>query len=425
MATKKKTTAKRSSASAQYVGLKKALSVLLVIILVLDFFAVGLIGYTIYYYHHNPPTTTAVGKVDALAYDAEGKYAMELNLYTNEKKNGVEVSEFRVNYYIDTQIPTSETGKAEITANNTDSVGNVSSSGIIADCFKDTYTQGVQFVGEPNFTQAQAFDLWGWRFNGVINLENANYYNTSNGTSYTAINKLDYLDKWIIDFGENTLGRITQDKGYEFVANGYFGFSYYLHKDVNVLVRDIFKSAESLENGKKVLVFDLSDYLTFEYFSTDDYKFHTPDTTDQHLYVNVLVNKSENGMVNAEQSMFGLVDDNAEWTFDGVVAEDYWTSHTEINLTENDFVVNSTTNEMTLKSGAIAYYSQFDAQALDLTINIDLSKTTGAGLSKNAFGGLQVDRIIVTATEATLFTYYANLADSIISDSNVSLEVIE
>jgi len=425
MSKKRRSSASTRQSATQFSTAKRILSVFFVILLVLDVFAVGLIGYTIYYYRHNPPTTTAVGKVDTLVYDVEQKYAIELNLYTNDKQNGIEVKEFRVNYYIDTLIPTSETGKSEMTANNTDSVGNVSNSGIIADCFKDTYTQGVQFIGKSIFEQEQSFDLLGWRYNIMLAPVNANFYNTSNGTSYKAINELDYLDKWIIDFGENNLGRITQDKGYEFISEGYLWLKYYLHKDINVLIRDIFRSAESLEYGKKVLVFDLSDYLTFEYFSTDDYKFHVPSTTDQHLYINVLVNKSENGMINAEQSMFGLVNNNSDWSYDGVVAEDYWTSHTGINLTEADFDVNSTTKEMTLKSSAIKYYSQFDANTLDLTINIDLSKTTGTGLSKNAFGDLKVDRIIVSSDSASTFTYYANLADSIIADSNVTLEVVE
>ena len=424
MAKQKSKSKSKGRAAVQQSPLRKTLSVLLSILLVLDFFAVGLIGYTIYYYKHNPPTTTAVGKVDALAYDSEGKYAMELNIFSNDKKNGLEVSEFRVNYYIDTLIPETDAGKADITQSNTDSNGNVNASGIIADCFKDTYTQGVQFVGEPNFrTEQTAEGLWG-RYNLQVYPQSAYYYNTTTGTSYTAINKLDYLDKWIIDFGGNQLGRITQDKGYDFLRNGYLWVTYYVHKDINLLIKDIFKSAESLEYGKKVLVFDLSDYLTFEYFSTEDYKFHTPNTTDQHLYINVLVNKSENGMVNSEQSMFGLIEGKAGWTYDGVVAEDYWTAHTEINLTEADFEVGSD-NLMTLKSAAIEYYSQFDNDYVDIIINIDLDRTLGAGFGRNAFGNLLADKIIITSSTATTFTHYGDLPCVIVASSNVTLEVVQ
>ena len=421
MATKKKS---KGRAVVQQSPLKKALSVLLVILLVLDFFAVGVIGYTVYYYKHNPPTTTAVGKVDALAYDSEGKYAMELNIFSNDKKNGLEVNEFRVNYYIDTLIPETESGKASITQNNTDSKGNVNASGIIADCFKDTYTQGIQFVGEPKFRVEQKEQgLWG-RYNLQVYPQQAHYYNTTTGTSYTAINKLDYLDKWIIDFGGNNLGRITQDIGFEFLQNGFLWVTYYLHKDVNLMLKNIFESARSLEYGKKVLVFDLSDYLTFEYFSTEDYKFHKPPTTDQHLYVNILVNKSENGMVNSEQSMFKLIEGKSGWTYDGVIAEDYWSTHTEINLTETDFDVDEETKLMTLKTQASEYYSQFDAYALDVIINIDLNKTVGVGFAKNAFGKLLPDKIIITSSAQTKFTYY-ELPCRIIAGSNVTLEVVQ
>lgn len=422
MSAKRKTSKK---AVAQQTPLKKALSVLLVILLVLDFFAVGIIGYTIYYYQHNPPTTTAVGKVDALTYDPEGKYAMELNIFTNDKKNGLAVNEFRVNYYTDTLIPETDAGKADITNSNTDSTGNVSTTGIIADCFKETYTQGIQFVGEPQFRIEQTdAGLFSFRYNLQVYPQNASFYNTTNGTSYTAINALDYLDKWIIDFGENKLGRITQDIGFEFYKNGVLGVTYYLHKDVNLMLQDIFASAKSLNYGKNVLVFDLSDYLTFEYFSTEDYRFHTPSTTDQHLYINILVNKSENGMVNSEQSMFKLVKSVANWTYDGVVAEDYWTTRTEINLTEADFVVDSATGLMSIKAEAVQYYSQFDVDSLDIVINIDLGKTAGTGFAKNAFSDLQVRQAIITSDTATTFRYYPESC-SIIATENVTLEVMK
>ena len=406
---KKKPARKRTSTKAK-ASEKRVSAIFLILLYIFVALSIGVIGYTIYYFKNNPPTTIAVGEVDSLTYSEDKQYPIEILYASNAKNNGERVYEVRMNYYIDPELPSSTAG--------------LTSSDVLAQTFKQTYSSGIQFVNKISFKSDTAHigGLFAPSFLTSYTPSGAYYYNTSNNISYDAIQELDYKDKWIIDFGEGKLGRITQDVEKQKVAT-IAGGTYYDNQNINKMLMDIFYCVDSLEYGKQVLLFDVSDYLTFEYFSTEDLKFHTPDVDEQHLYVNILVDKTENGMVKHEQSLFDIVANDSNWTFDGVVAADYWTSHAEVNLTIADFDVID--NKLSLKQDAIEYYSAFAPSELDMTITIDLTDSTATGLTRGAFGELSVDTIVVTSQIVTTFTYYELPDCSIIADNNVTLEVIE
>lgn len=420
---KTSTTKKKSNTVTQSNGLKKVIACCVVFVLILVLAFVGVIGYTLYYVYNNPPTTVAVGNVDSLAYDPNGRYFIELKMFTNEKNNGRFAYEYKMNFYTDTTIPTTDSGKQNIIDQNTNEDGQIDKDGIIKDVFKTVYSQGVQFLDKVEFEGVASVS-------GLLTTQSyvypkdAYYYNTDDDTSYTAIQALDYLDKWIVDFGEGNLGRISQDKGFVNVGSLdvlFLSVNFQTRYDVNLLMQDIYNSAQSLDYGKQVLMFDLSDYFTFEYFSTDDLQFHTPTTDEQHLYVNVLVDKSENGIISAEQSQFGLIAGDPNWSYSGVEPENYYTSHTAINLTQADFDIQN--GLLVLKQSAVEYFSSFDPETIDLNINIDLTQTEGSGFARNAFGDLLVDHIIITSSYPTTFTYYTAPCE-IVANDNVSLEVV-
>lgn len=408
---KKKTLSQRQAKAKSIVIAARVKAFCLIMLYLLVVVSIGVIAYSYYYFNNNPPTTVAIGEVDSLVYSSELQYPIEISYYTNDKQNGKRVYETRINYYLDTLLP------------ETSEESDLSLKELEDKYFKQTYSQGMQFVDDIEFTMN--FEKMASIFDPIAILsytpKDAYFYNTSNGTSYDAIQRLDYLDKWIIDFGEQQLGRITQDAPDKFIS-GNFMYSFYQKQNINALLKDIYQCIDSLEYGKQVILFDLSDYLTFEYFA-EDLKFHKPETDEQHLYINILVDKSVNGMIDHSQSLFGMVENNANWNITGVDATDYWTSHAEINLTSADFDV--VDGKLKLKTNAINYYSVFDPTLVDLIINIDLSTTDGTGFSQNAFGKLLVDKIIITSTFDTTFSYY-ELPENcqIIASDNVALEVI-
>ena len=410
--------AKQSDTKSSKTLSDKITAIVMTFIYILAVVSVGVIGYSLYYFLNDPPETTTTGYVDSLTYAPDETYPIEVSVYSNDKHNGIKVSELRLNYYTDTDIPTSDADIDNIKQDN-----NYNNSEILEDLFKVIYSSGIQFVDEVKFNKVEQTGGW---FEAAMywNMEpeNAFFYNTTNGTSYDAINELDYLDKWIIDFGEGVLGRIEQDKGNVVVDKVVWSLRY-MRYDIMLFIQDVFQSVESLDYGKQVLMFDLSDYFTFRIFSTEDMKFHVPETDDLNLFVNILVNKSENGMINSSQSLFGCVSNNSNWSYDHVDSEDYWTSHTAINLSQADFAVSDSL--LSLDSSAIDYYSTFDPEILDITVYIDLTQTTGTGVTLDAFGDLLVDRIVVSSNYPTTFTYY-NLPENcvIVANDNVTLEVI-
>lgn len=422
MATKKRKTRtksqnrsypKTSSKARSSAQPKKALTVFIAILFVLMFASLASIAYAFYYFNNDPPTSVIVGKVDALAYDKEENYPIEIQLYTNTKGNGKYAYEYKTNYYTDTEIP------EQTTLTNADK--------IIAECFKTVYSQGVQFIDEAVFTynkKTTGLGIhsagFGFRIDRYLIPKNAFFYNTSNGVSFEATNNLDYLDNWIIDFGANSLGMITQDKGFTF-DHSFLWNHYYYHIDIYNLIFDIYSTVDSLDYGKQVIAFDLSDYLTFEFFDVNDLKFHTPQSDQQHLYVNVLVNKSENGLVDASQSLFKSVQGDSNWNYTGIQSTEYWTSHTVISLTEADFVLDNN-NLLSLNPKALAYYKLF--YDLDIEVNINVENTSGVGFARNAFDTLAINRIIIVSSYTTIWKHYNDLPCAIITDSNVTLEVI-
>lgn len=418
MATKKKTSAtKRKKSNTSAISVDKITSVAMIILHIVAFIGLLAISYALYYFRNSPPTTVATGYVDSLAYAPDETYAIELQYFTNESNNGLRAYEVKFNYYTDIAIPNTDTEKEQIKVD-----ANYNADAILSSVFKTIYSSGVQLLGDDisfgvststTFSEVQA----------QIQLNNPYYFNSTNGVSYGAINKLDYKDNWIVDFGKGKLGKITQDKPVEKTGQ-FLWVSTTIRLDVNKFIRDVFDSINALSFGKQVLMFDLSDYFTFQYFSTEDLKFHSPSSDDVDLYVNILVNKDKNGMIDASQSLFGIVRDDAEWSYTGIQSSDYWKTHTEISLSDADFDLNEN-NELKLKNDAIEYFTNFDSETLNITIYINLANTNAVGFAKNAFGDLQIDSIVVTASFDAEFSYYELPENCVItSNDSVNLEVI-
>ncbi len=396
----------------------RTLSFVLVVMFVLLLASIFSVAYAIYYFKSTPPSTSATGYVDSLSYAPEQTYAIEVNYFDNSKKNGVLALEYRWNYYTDTLIPTTDSGVQNAKDNATTS-GKLDTDKLYSDLFKVLYSSGMQMIDTVQFelVRYQQPALLFGDFRYCSQPANAYYYNTTSGTSYTAINNLDYKDKWIIDFGAGQLGRVVQDKEAITLNEHPFGNSYY-RMDINKFMRDVFDCVSSLKYGKQVLMFDLSDYFVFEYFSTDDLKFHRPETDEQHLYMNILVNKSENGLIDKSQSLFGVVKGDSNWNYTGVQPSDYWQNKTVININETDFVVEN--NLFVLKPDAKKYYQSFNQEDLVIDVLIDITNLDVLGFGENAFSDLKIHSIIVTSDVEKSFSY-SGLSCTIVANSNVTL----
>ena len=97
---------------------------------------------------------------------------------------------------------------------------------------------------------------------------------------------------------------------------------------------------------------------------------HTSD--EQFLFTNIKVNISDNGLISSEQSMFGIVMNDADWTLDNTGREEYWQTKTTYYLDNEDLTVKYENSGFyaTIKTSVVNYLVPF--RNLNLVVNIDL-----------------------------------------------------
>lgn len=358
-----------------------------------------ILGGTLYYYFNDTTETVETKSINTLTYAEGQKFAMELNYYSNEKYNGKMLFEVKINYYTDVSIPTED------------------------DHAKPTHSTGAQFVDEVKmnhvYTMDGAIGLAGstWFYEPV----NAYLYNADNaGVGFSAIDKLDYQDSWIIDM-DGGLGLITQREAVE--ANKVLWFSVKNRDDIWAMILNLYEVVQSLNEGTQVLQLALSDYLLVKPYDGKQFS-STPVTEDNtdYTYVNVLVNKSNNGATEASQSLFGVVEKNAEWSATGAQPSDYWQSKTVKVLTINDFDITDS-NTLILKEGANNYLAPFTDAVFKVVL--DLSDYQITAFEAGCFRDLDIQYLFVNSSVAKSVGYHqADFAGLTIVTNNVTLEVI-
>ena len=386
--------------------------VLLVIITSLSFI---MLAYADFYWETNNRSTISTFYVDRLTYDPEQNYFIEVNYFSNELRNGEQVLEIRFNYYTDANTPDT---------NNPDS-------------FKNVYSTGIQFMGTPRFSLGD-YRLGGTGFLGLTDIlqrrnhfagnrgTNYFFYNTTNGISYNAINNLEMIENWIVDF-DGVVGKLVS-RG-DILMREAFLQRMYRHWNHIDMIEAMYNSIRNFENGINVLQFDMSRFFTGRQIVNG--QFAPPNSDLSWLFVNVKVNRSSNGMITSNQSLFGRVRDNHSWAHSTQgTPSDFWQSRTVVELTVRDFEFISTGVGANffgvLRADAVVFLRSFNN--LDIVININLNAPLPIGegifngLGVNPFGVLNIKEINIRSNTQTVF--YLPYAIPNINATNVTLVVI-
>lgn len=386
--TKKKNTTKAKSKSSTPTQTKspaidKVMQGALIVLYILAFLSLLIIGYY-FYYLESKPETVGTAYTDVLTYTQDQPFIAEVKYFSNQANNGKECFEFRMNYYTDTTIPSTP-----------DEYKNVYSSGM--QLFEDfTFNYEV----DPNWVDKS---VRYWKPNNPI------YYNSTNGTSYEAVNSLSYDDKWIVDFSGD-LGLLVQTEPVDYQQ--ILWVHRYFRYDINALVLDLYNSVKSLDNGKFILQYDFSKYFNVKKYNTETGQFDTDITTDnKFVFCNVVVEKSENGIVEADQSLFGIVNKKSNWSYSGAHNENYWEAMTNYSLTLADFdIVEINYHQyLKLKDEAISYLSSFGDLIINAVIDLDSTYLLENnidiyGFVENAFGELNITSLSISSSvERTLY----------------------
>ena len=352
--------------------------------------------------------------LDEATYSDEEKYFIEINYFNNEKGNGVEAFEIKLNFYTDAHLPEqNEDGSYDT---------------------KTMYSSGFQSIGglSYSFNEDTSLDaIFTGHDEHYYKIKDGYYYDTEMGaTSFGSLRgeKITDRDKFIYDInGELCL---VQTQGLTYTHNNAWVKQYTAH-DVSYFLTSIYETVKSLDSGEQIFVIDLSDYF-FVTLQNENGSFDTENHTsdEQFLFTNIKVNISDNGLISSEQSMFGIVMNDADWTLDNTGREEYWQTETTYYLENEDFTVRYEDGGFyaTLKTSVVNYMAPF--RNLNLVVNIDLDnfvvngqKIELRGLTEDAFSDLEIREINLTSTEQRDFYVYDT--SNINCDGNINLMLLE
>lgn len=374
------------------VGWKILIAILIIVGLPLN-------GWLCYYELCLKPATVVIETsfVDTAGYRDEDTYFMEVNYYSNEKKNGVECMEFKFNYYIDTSIPEK---KEDGTYDN-----------------KYMFSTGVQLYDGLDYYHTYNTS------NGISQsvthfvLDNATFYASPEGLNqgYEVTNTT--LGKsWIFDIDGKLC--LIENKGLVLTDN-FWWWNYYADYDIQFMIATTVMSIQSMKNGTTITAFNFSDYLKItKVYNPETGKFEEElvddNITQYFTFMNVKINKTDNGMIETKNSIFNCYKGDSAWSFNGIGdRKTYWRDDTIYDIDSNDFKFISADDgyNIELKDSCVEYLSQFADVILNVEINLDdfSSILNIVGFTKNPFKDLNVNSIKITSSTQKDFTVYGDL----------------
>lgn len=369
-----------------------------------------LVGWLIYYYMFLVDNVVVVANfVDSASYAEDETFFIEMNYFGNEKNNGEQVFEIKLNYYIEPDVPVK------------DEEGNYSE--------KYIYSSGAQFNADDFVLESETLLGW-WQNTDQYRLKNVYYYDKDAGNNgFKSTEELSKQDQWIWDVDGQLC--LLQMKGKTFNYTGTLGWNCYFNYDASALIFTMYNLAKSMPDGQSVKMINLSQY--FHLLEQDsDGKFTNEITDDNVLeektYVNIKINKSNNGMISAEQSLFKSYYGDSDWTFDGSEeSQTYWVDETIYNIGLQDFrysLVKNSTYELVLKNSCVDFLDDFEYLVLNVDIDLDdiNFNLNVIGFAENAFADLRVNQITLTASSNKEFVVYSPELYNIVTNNVTVVE---
>lgn len=354
--------------------------------------------------------------IDDMSYvtDTESKYFMNIEYFSNENKNGIENFSAMLNYYTDTTLP------------EKDENGN-----FITD--KYYYSSGIQFKNGFEYSIDTSFTTSPWYQYYYCVPKNCIYYNVDNqaDTTFKATNNLSDQDHWVYDI-DGQLCLIKSGKR-EPLNSTYFLWSEQQWCDINYALLKIYNSCKTLDDGEHILSLDLSEFFHIVMWNEETQKFDIEaNSTDEWTFVKVHIKKSSDGFVSASQSMFKAYQGDTKWSLYEISSDgDYWQIDNIYNLKleQFTFVYENKGYYLKLQDSVINFFKEFKNIRFELSIDLDNiylgSETIKIdGFAQNAFGGLNVTKIVLDSNNNLTFKTYDKTLN-IIHPDNISIEFLE
>lgn len=331
-------------------------------------------------YIDNQVPIDLVDKKDDLSQEEidyyENRVLFNVNYYSNEKNNGIELQEMNLEYFTDYTLSVSSCratgmqyiGDFENYVVNENDVGGADKY-VVPDFYYYDTTNLISWSGGKVATELNR------DFKFTIKIDNKPYLMQLTG-------KKEKISKFLWwDFVTETI--------------------YY---DYGSVFYDVLTAVEtnSIGHGDFYITLNLSKYFTLYEFDVNTGKYLDNNVADEiFTYAVCRFHYDENGATNSKQSLFGQIECNRNY---GITDTSYWQERYVYNLTEKDFNYRySETYKGYLLSVTQDIKSMFKSMPrAKVNINIDLNsgyyqsnKINVVGLDYNAFENFDIDTLII------------------------------
>lgn len=356
--------------------------------------------------------------------ELEDRYFLEVNYYSNDKENGIELQELRLNYFTSFNLLSSE-----YRSTGMQYVGNY--QGLPLDTWDGNSEFKFQIFGDKNRYYGTSEESVAIANNYVD--KSFYYYDSTNGISFNGVSnengsiatELKRSTQFIIKI-DNRAFSISLDKYFDKDVGdvrNFFGIGWKVAEKYNryyYTYGSLFQSCmqairtNSVGYGDYYITVDLSSLFSIREYDLETGKFKEDNVTD--IIKNYAVLKfsyNENGARNSTQSMFGIIENSSKYDIqEDIIDTTYWQERVCYNLNEKNFEyrysdtykgyflsLSMDTKKMFANMPRAKVSIDIDLQSnylLDKEINI-------VGFDYNAFENFEIDTLTIKGQPQTIY----------------------
>ena len=282
--------------------------------------------------------------------ELEDRYFLEVNYYSNEKKNGIELQELKLNYFTDYSLTSSayrSTGMQYIgnykglPLDTWDGNSEVKFMKLFGnnDRYYGTSDECVEIANnyvDPNFYYYDSIN--GVNFNGITNNNGSIATELKRTTGF--IVKIDNraFEVRLNKYFDKDVGDVRNIFGIGWKVGEKYNRYYYTYGSLFQSCLQATK-IQSAGNGTFYITVDLSSLFSIREYDLTTKKYKADNVTDViKNYAVMKFTKSENGARNSTQSMFGIIENSPKYDLkEDKIDTTYWQERMLYKLTEKDF----------------------------------------------------------------------------------------
>ena len=369
------------------------------------------------------------------------RYFLEVNYYSNNKGNGIQLQELKMNYFTTTSLLSTDyrsTGMQYLG----DYKGSPLSvwDGDTGVSFANPFKNKDRYYGTDKTSVEIANKYVDKRFN---------YYDFTNGVSWNGVTnnngsiatelrrsnafiiKIDdrafsiSLDKYF----DKDVGDLRNIFGYGWKVGDIYNRYYYTYGSLFQACMQAVKS-NSAGYGDYYITVDLSSLFTIKEYDYETKKFKADDVTDVIKSYSVLkFHYDENGARNSTQSMFGIIDNNSKYDVsEDKVDTNYWQERFtyELDVTSKlngEDIFTYRYSELyggyflSLSMDAKKLFADMPRTKVNITLELDSIYLYNKGINivglyYDAFNGVELDTLKIVGESQTFYLLNKSLWDT-------------